>query len=177
VILDVVTLGDPRLKIKSLPVGEITPKIKKLVADMIDTMYAEGGIGLAAVQVGEHLRLFVADIPEGTSGAEVFINPEIKYFSEEKVPFEEGCLSIPEVRARVIRPKSIRIAYTDLEGKKHLREADGLLAICMQHEYDHLEGTMFVERAVEGSPRRRRRELNDRLEEKGLPRFLAEKGT
>lgn len=174
-IRDVIVLGDPRLKTVSQPIPEITEEIRKLVADMIDTMYAEGGIGLAAIQIAVPLRVFVADVPEGTQGAEVFINPKILSHSEDRVPFEEGCLSIPEVRARVIRPRVVRLTYQDLGGKTHEREVDGLLSVCIQHELDHLDGRLFVERASEGTPRRYRRDLNDRLEEKGLPRWLSEK--
>jgi peptide deformylase len=171
----ILKIGDPRLGRTSLPVAAVTDEIKKLAADMIDTMYESQGIGLAAIQIGEEKRMFVVDIPEFTEGAMTFINPELVGLSAEKAPFEEGCLSIPGVRTRVLRSKGLTIRYTDLEGKKKELGVEGLYAICLQHEYDHLDGILFVERAVEDAPRKRIQTINDMLEEKNLPRFLDER--
>jgi len=171
----ILKIGDPRLGRISQPVAAVTDEIRRLAADMLDTMYESQGIGLAAIQVGEEKRMFVVDIPECTEGPMAFINPELVEQSTEKAPFEEGCLSIPGVRTRVLRSKTVTLRYTDLEGKKRELKAEGLTAICLQHEYDHLDGILFVERAAEDAPRKRIQTINDLLEEKKLPRFLDER--
>jgi peptide deformylase len=147
-VLELVIAPDPRLKQKSAPVEAITDEIKTLLDNMLDTMYRAGGIGLAAVQVGVHKRLIVADV-EQTDDAPgkplKLINPEIISFSEEKRPYNEGCLSFPGQYAEVIRPASIHLRYTDVEGKDQELKAEGLLATCLQHEVDHMNGVTFVD--------------------------------
>lgn len=146
---NVVVEGDPILRKKSRPVDEITPRIIKLLDDMADTMYYENrGIGIAAPQVGVLRRVFVVDVGDEHGKLE-FINPEITYREGTQV-FCEGCLSVPGKSADVERPEKIKIKALDREGKEFELEADGLLAVCICHEYDHLEGILFIDKAIDG---------------------------
>ena len=127
-------------------------ELKTLVGDMLETMYEAPGIGLAAVQVGVPIRLLVIDLqePEEEDGEpvrdpRVFINPEILWHSDAEVPYTEGCLSVPEQYAEVMRPDKIRARWQDVDGKTHEQEIDGLLAVCLQHEMDHLNGVLFID--------------------------------
>ncbi|WP_343347041.1 peptide deformylase [Sphingomicrobium sp. XHP0239] len=136
----------------SKPVEEVTDEHRTLIADMFETMYDAPGIGLAAVQVGEPVRILVIDLqePEEEGGEpvrdpKVFINPEILETSETDIPYTEGCLSIPEQYADVMRPDRIKAKWLDADGKEHVEEIDGLLAVCLQHEMDHLEGVLFID--------------------------------
>lgn len=148
-ILPLIIAPDPRLKTKSAPVETIDDEIRALATNLLDTMYYERGIGLAAVQVGVLKRLLVADVSwreeEGPGEQHVLINPEI--VSEDSAPhvYKEGCLSFPDQFADVTRPTSVRVRYLDLDGKQQEREFDGLLATCIQHEIDHLNGIVFVD--------------------------------
>lgn len=149
-ILPIIIAPDERLKIKSVPVEKITDETRKLVADMFDTMYYERGIGLAAVQVGVHQRVLVADVTwreeEGKPGEQfVLINPEVVENSPELNVYKEGCLSLPDQFADITRPKKVRLRYLDLDGTSQEREFEGLLATCIQHEIDHLNGIIFVD--------------------------------
>lgn len=146
-IRPIVILPDPLLRKQSKAVARIDAKIKTLVADMFDTMYDAPGIGLAAVQVGEMVRVIVVDATRGEEEKKpvAMINPEIVWLSEEKEPYEEGCLSIPEELYEVERPVRIRVKYKDLEGDEHELEADGLLARVIQHEVDHINGVLFID--------------------------------
>ena len=122
-------------------------EIRKLVDDMADSMYAADGIGLAAVQIGVPKRVIVIDLDqkEGKKNPRAFINPKIIWASEEMAVFEEGCLSVPEIWDDVERPARIKAEYLDRDGKKQMLEADGLLATCLQHEMDHLNGVLFID--------------------------------
>jgi peptide deformylase len=144
---EIITLPDKRLRLKSEPVGKITPEIKRLVEEMFEAMYAAPGIGLAAIQVGVPKRVVTMDLSkkEDEKAPQVFINPEITWASDEKSVYEEGCLSIPEVHEDVERPAKVRIKYLDLEGQPHEAEAEGLFATCIQHEVDHLNGKLFID--------------------------------
>jgi peptide deformylase len=151
-LLPILEVPDPRLKQVSTPVEEVDDCIRALIADMFETMYAAPGIGLAAVQVGVPKRLLVIDLqePEEEGGEpvrdpRVFINPEIVAHSEQDVPYNEGCLSVPDQYAEVDRPDRIRARWLDENGKVHEQEIDGLLAVCLQHEMDHLEGILFID--------------------------------
>ncbi|WDE96131.1 peptide deformylase [Lentisphaera profundi] len=159
-ILEVKKFGNPVLRKIAEPITEISDEIRELVEEMVDTMYEENGIGLAAPQVGQSIRLFVIDThfddeEYGSEGEKLFcpkmpmalINPEIVSSSGENIPFEEGCLSIPLINASVIRPSNIVLRAKTLDGE--LIEADfgGLTARCMQHEIDHLDGVLFTDRA------------------------------
>jgi peptide deformylase len=146
-IRPILTAPDPRLKLVSEPVEKVDGDIRALVDDMIATMYDADGIGLAAIQVGVPKRMLVMDIDQrdGKKNPRVFINPVITWASEETAVAEEGCLSIPEIWDEVERPARIKAEYLDRDGKKQELEADGLLAVCLQHEMDHLEGILFVD--------------------------------
>jgi peptide deformylase len=146
---------DPMLRQTSKPVDTFDKGLKTLVDDMFETMYDAPGIGLAAVQVGEPIRLLVIDLqePEDPDRPEskivrdprVFVNPEILWTSDDDVPYTEGCLSVPEQYAEVMRPDRVRAKWQDLDGKVHEEEIDGLLAVCLQHEMDHLNGVLFID--------------------------------
>jgi peptide deformylase len=135
------------LKSKSAPVTGVDADLRALIDDMLETMYAAPGIGLAAVQVGEPRRVIVMDLsrdPEARA-PRVFVNPEIVWRSEETAPYEEGCLSVPEVYDQVERPAKVRLRYLDYRGAAVEEEAEGLYAVCIQHEMDHLEGVLFID--------------------------------
>jgi peptide deformylase len=146
---------DAVLREISKPVETFGDELKTLVADMFETMYAAPGIGLAAVQVGVPIRLLVIDLqePENPEDPEspavkdpkVFINPEILWHSDNEVPYTEGCLSVPEQYAEVMRPDRIRARWQDEKGKAYEQEIEGLLAVCLQHEIDHLNGVLFID--------------------------------
>ena len=143
---------EPVLREISTPVTAFDDNLKTLVADMFETMYDAPGIGLAAVQVGEPIRLLVIDLqePEEEDGEpvrdpRVFVNPEILWTSDHEVPYTEGCLSVPEQYAEVMRPDRIRAKWQDANGKAYEEDIDGLLAVCLQHEMDHLDGVLFID--------------------------------
>ena len=144
-LLTVLCYPDPRLHKIAKPVAQVDARIKKIVADMADTMYEAPGVGLAATQVDIHERILVIDLSDEQNELMVFINPEITWASAEKKSWREGCLSVPEFYDEVERPAEIRIKALDIEGKEFELEADGLLAVCLQHELDHLQGKVFVE--------------------------------
>jgi peptide deformylase len=144
---DIIILPDKRLRTVSKPIAKISDEIRALVADMFETMYEAPGIGLAAIQVGVPSRVVVMDLSKRETEAEpkVFINPEITWSSEEKSPYEEGCLSIPEIHEDVERPARVKVKYLDLDGQLHEEDAEGLFATCIQHEVDHLNGVLFID--------------------------------
>jgi peptide deformylase len=143
----ILTAPDPRLKAVSTDVGAVDDEIRRLIDDMADSMYAADGIGLAAVQIGVAKRVIVMDLDQksGKKNPRAFVNPKIIWASEETATFEEGCLSVPEIWESVDRPARIKCEYLDRDGKAQLLEADGLLATCLQHEMDHLEGVLFID--------------------------------
>jgi peptide deformylase len=142
-----VILPAPQLRLTSAPIARVDDGVRKLAQDMLETMYAAPGIGLAAVQVGEMNRLITIDVSHEEEAKEprVFINPEILWKSEDLSVYEEGCLSIPEYYEEVERPARVRVRYTNLAGEPEELEADGLLATCLQHEIDHLDGVLFID--------------------------------
>lgn len=146
---EVLQYPDPRLKRVSRPVAEITDAIRELARDLCEVMYDEPGIGLAAPQVGEDLRMFVIDTEWNSEGGQqnpvVMINPEL-VSREGRITWEEGCLSVPDFNADVERSARVVIRALDLEGKEFFEEAEGLRAVCLQHEYDHLDGILFIDR-------------------------------
>ena len=143
----ILTAPDPRLQAVSTDVEKVDAEIRKLVDEMAESMYAADGIGLAAVQIGVPKRVIVIDLDqkEGKKNPRAFINPKIIWASEEMAVFEEGCLSVPEIWDDVERPARIKAEYLDLDGKKVELEADGMLATCLQHEMDHLNGVLFID--------------------------------
>lgn len=146
-IRDIIIVPDKQLRLISKPVEKITPEIRALADDMFETMYDAPGIGLAAIQIAQPLRLITMDLAkkEGETNPRVFINPEIIASSEELSVYEEGCLSIPEYYEEVERPAKVRVRFMDIDGKIHEEDADGLYATCIQHEIDHLNGVLFVD--------------------------------
>ena len=166
-IREILEVPDPRLKTISARVETFDERLRALAGDMFETMYAAKGIGLAAVQVGEPIRLLVIDLQEEDEDAEpedctahgghhhthqpvkydprVFVNPEIIDPAEELSTYQEGCLSVPDIYADVDRPKACRVRWQDLEGKVHEEDMEGMLATCIQHEMDHLEGVLFID--------------------------------
>ncbi|HWD27016.1 MAG TPA: peptide deformylase [Rhizomicrobium sp.] len=143
----ILTAPDPRLKAVSTPVEAVDAATRKLIDDMVDSMYAADGIGLAAVQIGVPQRIIVMDLDQrdGKKNPRHFINPVITWRSDEVAVFEEGCLSVPEIWDDVERAARIKATYTDRDGQSHAIEADGMLATCLQHEMDHLEGVLFID--------------------------------
>ena len=151
-VLPIVELPDPRLRLVSRPVEAVDDGVRRLIADMTETMYAAQGIGLAAMQVGVDRRVVVIDLQaeaydEGQliRDPRAYVNPEIVSVSEERAPYNEGCLSIPEQYAEVERPVACRVRYLDREGAAVDEDMTGLLATCMQHEIDHLNGVLFID--------------------------------
>jgi peptide deformylase len=144
-LLNILEYPDPRLKRVARPVTAFDARLRKLVGDMAETMYAAPGVGLAATQVDVHERLIVIDVSEDKDELQVFINPQIVSASEETALCEEGCLSVPGVYDEVRRPARVRVQAQDVDGKFFEKDCEGLLAVCIQHEMDHLLGKMFVE--------------------------------
>jgi peptide deformylase len=165
-IREILEVPDPRLKVVSEPVKKFDAELKTLVDDMFETMYDAPGIGLAAIQVGVPLRVLVIDLQPDDPDAEpvpcnhdghhhhhqptrreprIFVNPEILDPSADHAIYQEGCLSVPEIYAEVERPARIRARWQDLDGNVHEEEMDGLMATCLQHEMDHLEGILFID--------------------------------
>ncbi|GGE01200.1 peptide deformylase [Polymorphobacter glacialis] len=159
-ILEIIETPDPRLRVISTPVASVTDAHRTLIADMFETMYDAPGIGLAAVQVGVAERILVIDLQRPADDTDpdadpkdvkyvneprVFINPEIVWESDELTVYNEGCLSVPELFADVDRPSRVRAKWLDETGAAHEQELDGMLATCLQHEMDHLEGVLFID--------------------------------
>jgi len=146
-VRDIIKLPEPILKTVSAPVAAVTEEVRRLVKDMFDTMYAAPGIGLAAVQIGVAKRIVVTDVvkDDQPKAPLCFVNPEIVWQSEDTTEYEEGCLSIPEVYDKVVRPAEVRVRYMDLDGEEQVLHCTGLLATCIQHEIDHINGVLFID--------------------------------
>jgi peptide deformylase len=146
-ILEIIVAPDPRLKYKAKPVAIVNESVRKLMADMVETMHLAPGIGLASVQVGDLRRVIVVDVSDPNKDREpiCMANPELVWTSDEEHFHEEGCLSLPEQYVEIKRPEAIRVRYLDETAEMRELEADGLLAICIQHEMDHLDGVLFVD--------------------------------
>ncbi|CDF81398.1 peptide deformylase [Pseudomonas sp. QL9] len=144
-ILNILEFPDPRLRTIAKPVERVDDAVRQLVDDMFETMYEAPGIGLAATQVNVHKRIVVMDLSEDKSEPRVFINPELEPLTEEMGEYQEGCLSVPGFYENVDRPTRVRIKALDRDGKAFEEIADGLLAVCIQHECDHLNGKLFVD--------------------------------
>jgi peptide deformylase len=143
----IIILPDPKLRLVSKTIARVDDDLRKLIDDMIETMHDAPGVGLAAIQIAEPIRLLVVDTAkkEDPPDPHTFINPEIVWSSEERSTYEEGCLSIPEYYAEVERPASVRVRALDREGKEREVLAEGLLATVLQHEIDHLDGVLFID--------------------------------
>ncbi|MBQ0823236.1 peptide deformylase [Microvirga terrae] len=146
-IRPLVIIPDSKLRLVSEPVKEITSEIRHLADDMLETMYDAPGVGLAAIQIGVPVRMVTMDVSKSEDERQplVLLNPEIVWASEEKRTYEEGCLSIPEYYEEVERPDRVRFRYMNLQGETIEQDADGLLATCVQHEIDHLNGVLFID--------------------------------
>jgi peptide deformylase len=144
-LLSILEFPDPRLATVARPVTRFDDRLQRLVADMAETMYEAPGVGLAATQVDVHEQLIVVDVSETKDDLRVFVNPKIVWASEEQVECEEGCLSVPGVYDAVTRPAKVRVQAQNTHGEAFEIECDGLLAVCVQHEMDHLLGKVFVE--------------------------------
>ena len=146
-IRPILTAPDPRLRQVSKPVDKVDDALRALMDDMLETMYAAPGIGLAAIQVGVPVRVIVMDLADKDEEPDprYFVNPEILDPSDELGVYQEGCLSVPEFFEEVERPATCRVKYLDYHGQEHVLEAEGLLAVCIQHEMDHLEGVLFID--------------------------------
>jgi peptide deformylase len=145
--LSIITAPDPRLKVKCRAVDKVDDSVRRLMDDMLETMYAAPGIGLAAPQVGDPRRVLVLDIARDDEPPQPlrFANPEIVWASEEEIVHEEGCLSVPEHYAEVKRPAEVKVRYIDYENEIREMHAKGLLSVCLQHEMEHLEGVLFID--------------------------------
>lgn len=143
--LNILEFPDPRLRTPAKPVETVDDEIRRLIDDMFETMYAAPGIGLAATQVNVHKRVVVMDLSEEKNEPLVFVNPEFESLTEELEPYQEGCLSVPGFYENVDRPQKVRIKALDRDGQPFELIAEGLLAVCIQHECDHLNGKLFVD--------------------------------
>ena len=143
-LLDILEFPDPRLRTKAKPVKTVDDSIRKLIADMFETMYAAPGIGLAATQVNVHQRIIVVDVSENRDEPHAFINPELEVYGA-RVESDEGCLSVPGFFEPVTRFENVRVSALNQDGEPFELELEGLLAVCVQHECDHLEGKLFVD--------------------------------
>lgn len=144
---EILVAPDPRLKVTATPVERVDAEVKRLTDDMLETMYQANGIGLAAPQIGTALRIVVCDVArrDEKPAPMTLINPEVVWASEQLELREEGCLSVPEHYAEVERPSEVKIRYLDREGKEQEVHATGLLSVCLQHEIEHLDGTLFID--------------------------------
>ncbi len=156
--LKILEFPDPRLRTKATPVEAVDDDLRALIADMFETMYAAPGIGLAATQVDVHRRLLIADISPDMSEPHAFINPEILE-KDGVIVSDEGCLSVPGYYEEVERAEHVRLRYLDRDGEARTMEAEGLLAVCIQHEIDHLDGKLFVDYLSEAKRQRIRKKL------------------
>ena len=146
-IREILVVPNPVLKQVSQPVAKVDDELRALMDDMLETMYDAPGIGLAAIQIGVPKRVIVMDIagPDEEKAPRYFVNPEIVWSSEDTAPYEEGCLSIPDIYDEVERPARVKLKYLNYQGEEVVEDADGLFAVCIQHEMDHLEGVLFID--------------------------------
>ena len=146
-IREILVVPNPVLKLVSQPVDKVDDELRALMDDMLETMYDAPGIGLAAIQIGVPKRVIVMDIsgPDDEKAPRYFVNPEIIWSSEDTAPYEEGCLSIPDIYDEVERPARVKLKYLNYQGEEVVEDADGLFAVCIQHEMDHLEGVLFID--------------------------------
>ena len=146
-IREILVVPNPVLKLVSQPVDKVDDELRALMDDMLETMYDAPGIGLAAIQIGVPKRVIVMDIsgPDEEKAPRYFVNPEIVWSSEDTAPYEEGCLSIPDIYDEVERPARVKLKYLNYQGEEVIEDAEGLFAVCIQHEMDHLEGVLFID--------------------------------
>ena len=144
--LKILKFPDPRLRTVAQPVEKFDKSLKKLADDMLDVMYKENGIGLAATQVNHHIRLIVIDVSDERNEPRYYVNPAFEILNEDSyLSFEEGCLSVPGFNEEITRPDNIILTWQDIDGKEHVDRPSGLLTVCIQHEIDHLDGKLMVD--------------------------------
>ncbi|MHA1536265.1 MAG: peptide deformylase [Alphaproteobacteria bacterium] len=172
-LLPIITAPDPRLKRPAAPVGQVDAKIRRLLAEMLETMYAAPGIGLAGPQVGHPLRVVVVDVAEDDEKPAPLklVNPEIVEVTGPEAEYEEGCLSLPDHYAQVVRPNEVSVRYLDESGAARELRAEAMLATCIQHEIDHLDGILFVDRVSAVRRNIILRKLIKAKKARDLPRF------
>jgi peptide deformylase len=144
-IREIITVPDPRLKLVSKPVAGVDDELRALMDDMVETMYEADGIGLAAIQVGVDKRVIVMDLSDDRNDPKYYVNPVITPLTEDLKPYQEGCLSVPDVFDDVERPAKVKLEYLDYDGEAREEIAEDLFAVCIQHEMDHLEGVVFID--------------------------------
>lgn len=166
-ILEILEFPDPRLRTVAKPVTNVDDATRKLLDDMFETMYDAPGIGLAATQVNVHQQIVVMDLSEEKNDPLVFINPEVTFLTEETEPYDEGCLSVPGFYESVERPNKVRVKALDRDGNPFELEPDGLLAVCIQHEMDHLNGKLFVDYISPMKRQRIRKKLEKQHRQRG----------
>jgi len=166
-ILEILEFPDPRLRTVAKPVANVDDATRKLLDDMFETMYDAPGIGLAATQINVHQQIVVMDLSEEKNDPLVFINPEVTVLSEETEPYDEGCLSVPGFYEEVERPNKISVKALDRQGEPFELEPDGLLAVCIQHEMDHLNGKLFVDYISPMKRQRIRKKLEKQQRQRG----------
>ncbi|MEE4107814.1 MAG: peptide deformylase [Halieaceae bacterium] len=158
-VLNILQFPDPRLRTVAKPVGEVDDRVRSLIDDLLETMYEASGIGLAATQVNVHRRVLVMDVSEERDQPQAFINPEISVLDETLGGYDEGCLSVPGFYEEINRPRRVLVRALDRDGKPFEQELEGIAAVCLQHEIDHLDGRLFVDYVSPLKRQRIRRKL------------------
>lgn len=173
-IREILTVPDPRLKLVSKPVDAVDDDLRALMDDMAETMYAADGIGLAAIQVGVDKRVIVMDLTDDRTTPRFFVNPVITPLTEDLKPYQEGCLSVPDVFDSVERPKKVKVEYLDYDGEPREEIAEDLFAVCIQHEMDHLEGVVFIDYLSRLKRDRAVKKVQKLVKQRGAPTEAAE---
>lgn len=173
-IREILTVPDPRLKLVSKPVDAVGDELRDLMDDMVETMYAADGIGLAAIQVGVDKRVIVMDLTDERTTPSFFVNPVITPLTDDLKPYQEGCLSIPDVYDSVERPKQVKVEFLDYDGERRELIAEDLFAVCIQHEMDHLEGVVFIDYLSRLKRERAVKKVQKLVKQRGDPAEAAE---
>ncbi len=173
-IREILTVPDPRLKLVSKPVEGVDDALRALMDDMVETMYAADGIGLAAIQIGVDKRVIVMDLSDERNDPRYYVNPVITPLTEDLKPYQEGCLSVPDVFDSVERPKKVKVEYLDYEGETREEIAEDLFAVCIQHEMDHLEGVVFIDYLSRLKRDRAVKKVQKLVKQRGAPTEAAE---
>lgn len=173
-IREILTVPDPRLKLVSKPVDAVDDELRDLMDDMVETMYAADGIGLAAIQVGVDKRVIVMDLTDERTTPSFFVNPVITPLTDDLKPYQEGCLSVPDIYDSVERPKKVKVEFLDYDGEKRELIAEDLFAVCIQHEMDHLEGVVFIDYLSRLKRERAVKKVQKLVKQRGDPAEAAE---
>jgi peptide deformylase len=173
-IREILTVPDPRLKLVSKPVNAVDDALRALMDDMVETMYDADGIGLAAIQIGVDKRVIVMDLSDERNDPRYYVNPVITPLTEDLKPYQEGCLSVPDVFDSVERPKKVKVEYLDYDGEQREEIAEDLFAVCIQHEMDHLEGVVFIDYLSRLKRDRAVKKVQKLVKQRGAPSEAAE---